>query len=172
MKRCPLNPWITVTASAWLAGSLVRAFRAPGKVIFGCEGRGDGQSPYLTRRTLLSLGPLGKVCLHTFHRSDADVFHDHPFAFATLVLRGGYYDITSGGDGELLEPGAFRFRPAHHAHRVQLKTQALYFDQHPFREIPATTLVWLGPRVREWGFHLPDGWKPWRQYFADQGCKP
>lgn len=167
MKR-----WITLAAGAWLAGSLVRAFRAPGKVIFGCEGRGDGQSPYLTRRTLLSLGPLGKVCLHTFHRSDADVFHDHPFAFATLVLRGGYFDITPGtgesseySHAEWLRPGAFRYRPAHHTHRVLL-------FQHAFGDIPATTLVWLGPRVREWGFHLPDGWKPWRQYFAEQECKP
>lgn len=30
--------WIALAAGAWLAGSLVRAFRAPGKVIFGCEG--------------------------------------------------------------------------------------------------------------------------------------
>ncbi len=171
MKR-----WITLAAGAWLAGSLVRAFRAPGKVIFGCEGRGDGQSPYLTRRTLLSLGPLGKLCLHTFHRSDADVFHDHPFAFATLVLRGGYFDMTPNGFGEWLKPGAFRARTANHTHRVLLRADTsideLPADATSFPELPATTLVWLGPRVREWGFHLPKGWIPWRQYFADQGCKP
>jgi hypothetical protein len=41
------------------------------------------------------------------------------------------------------------------------------------------TFVWWGKKRREWGFHTPNGWTPWRDYFdrpagrsALQGNKP
>lgn len=39
---------------------------------------------------------------------------------------------------------------------------------HEFEErIPhPVTLFFCGPRVREWGFHCPQGWRHWRQYVA------
>ncbi len=86
-----------LAAAGLLGAALARSFLRPAKVIYGCEGRGDGGDPYLTRRTLLALGPLGKVNLHTFHRSDHDTLHDHPWPFVTLVLGGGYCDVTEGG---------------------------------------------------------------------------
>lgn len=43
------------------------------KVFYGCESRGEGNSPYLTRFTLLSVKGWN-VNLHVFHRSD----HDEP----------------------------------------------------------------------------------------------
>lgn len=164
--------------AGFVAWKVAANLRRPAKVITGCEARGDGDKPYLTRRTLLGLGPLGKVCLHAFHRSDHDVFHDHPFPFATLVLRGGYLDVTPGTGGpksEWLGPGAFRLRPARHAHQVVLIRTSTWDMSGPVpREIagdvPATTLVWLGTRVREWGFHLTEGWMHWRRYFAREGC--
>lgn len=165
---------IALGASAALGLAVAASLRRPGKVIYGCEGRGDDASPYLTRRTLLNLGPLGKVCLHTFHRSDANVFHDHPFPFVTVVLKGGYFDMTPAerrpgstfipSKAEWLGPGSVRYRPAHHTHRVSLVSRFTYAGRGIAFQ-PATTLVWLGPRVREWGFHLPEGWTPWRDYF-------
>lgn len=55
------------------------------KIIYGCESRGDGGSPYLTRWTLRET-TLGSLYLHHFHRSDADENHDHPWPFVSLIL--------------------------------------------------------------------------------------
>lgn len=63
------------------------------KIIFGCDSRGDGQSPYLIRWTLLSC-KLGAIYLHKFLRSDSDEHHDHPWAFVSLILWRGYLEET------------------------------------------------------------------------------
>lgn len=31
---------------------------------------------------------------------------------------------------------------------------------------PAWSLFLTGPKVREWGFHCPQGWRPWRAFTA------
>ncbi|MFP5276951.1 MAG: DNA methyltransferase [Acidobacteriota bacterium] len=64
------------------------------RVIYGCDGRGDGDSPYLTRYTLFST-PWIHLCIHVFHRSDADELHDHPWPFASLILWGGYIEESA-----------------------------------------------------------------------------
>lgn len=28
----------------------------------------------------------------------------------------------------------------------------------------AALLLWVSPKVREWGFHTKDGWVPWQEY--------
>lgn len=142
------------------------------KIIYGCEGRGDADSPYLTRYTLLST-PIIQVCLHIFHRSDADDLHDHPWPFASLILWRGYVEVVqtfaalSGVDGTLYEerarsrkyPGMLLFRSARHTHRVEL-----------INGKPAVTLVVMGPRQRTWGFWTKRGWQRWKQYFEELGC--
>lgn len=139
------------------------------KVITGCEDRGDKNSPYLTRITLLERGWLWlcvpgkeseKLCLHIFHRSDSDdAMHDHPFDFWTLVLWRGYIEVMPGKRRRLW-PGMIVFRRAEHTHRVELVNGKR-----------AITLVWLCVRRREWGFHLKNGqWEQWQQYFRRRGC--
>jgi hypothetical protein len=153
------------------------------KIIYGCESRGDAQSPYLTRWTLLST-ELGAVYLHKFHRSDADEHHDHPWAFVSLILWRGYIEETIcpacegsswGDDGtgrrcrtchgyplffKRVWPGMILFRRATHRHRVEL-----------IGGKPAWTLIIRGPYVRPWGFFTRKGWQEWREYFEERGCE-
>jgi len=67
------------------------------KVIMGCDSRGDGESPYLTRICLIETR-FGAAYIHKFHRSDADEHHDHPWAFASLILWRGYEEETPTPD--------------------------------------------------------------------------
>ena len=127
------------------------------KVITGCEARGDAESPYLTRWTLLQTR-FGNLYLHQFHRSDADTMHDHPWPFVSLILWRGYIEETPKGRRRKL-PGMLLFRRAEHVHRVEL-----------IHDRPAVTLVFVGNRQRDWGFHLPTGWLEWREYFRRMGC--
>jgi hypothetical protein len=61
------------------------------------EPLGKPECPYCYR-WVLPLGPLGSLRLHHWLASDdLRAYHDHPSHFATLVLRGGYWDETKGG---------------------------------------------------------------------------
>ena len=129
------------------------------KTIFGCDARGDGDQPYLTRHSLLKTKWF-QVCVHVFHRSDADELHDHPFGFISLILWRGYIEETPT-ERRRLWPGMIVFRRATWIHRVEV-----------INDKPAVTLVLLGPRRRDWGFWTRSGWKDWRAYFREKGCKP
>lgn len=137
------------------------------KTIYGCDARGDGDSAYLTRWTILGAPNGTALHLHRFHRSDADEMHDHPWAFVSLILWRGYVEEAEIGAidscivRERIRPGRLLWRSATWIHRVELVDDK-----------PAWTLVLTGPYVRQWGFWTRAGWKPWPIYFADKGCKP
>lgn len=109
---------------------------------------GEDDCPYL-ERWVCGLG-LFAVRLHHFFRSDEDDLHDHPWPFVTLVLKGGYLDVTEDG-GEPMSPGTIRYRPALHKHRVV--TDGCW------------TLVLSARKQRDWGFYVHDGWLAAREYF-------
>jgi hypothetical protein len=149
------------------------ALLAKKQVIYGCESRGDGNSPYLTRYAFPRIGPV-RMCLHIFHRSDADDLHDHPWPFVSVILWRGYWEVTpwrraydgppSDGSPEIRQrkrvwPGMILFRSALHSHRVELVEGKR-----------AITLVFMGRRIREWGFFTRQGWKLWTKYFTENGC--
>lgn len=88
--------------------------------------------------------------LHKIVRSDDPIMHDHPWPFLTLVLKGGYFEHTPIYDnkgkivGEKREwrgPGSMIKRSAKEYHWLELDN-----------ERPATTLFFMGPQQREWGF--------------------
>ena len=118
---------------------------------------GGEDNPYLLRWRLFRL-PWLNLYLHEFRRDDEDrALHDHPWWFFSLILSGGYSEITPAGT---VERGRFSlaFRPATHRHRVVLRRDA------EGRPIPCRTLVITGPRVREWGFWCPRGFVSWKVF--------
>jgi hypothetical protein len=127
------------------------------KIIYGCEARGDADSPYLTRYTLVNTR-MFQLCLHIFHRSDADDMHDHPWNFASLILWRGYNEQTVMGKKRKV-PGMILFRSATHRHRVELVNGK-----------KAISLVVMSRRKRDWGFFTGDGWINWMNYFKQKGC--
>ena len=117
--------------------------------------RHEGQL-YLRRLRVVSCRWFG-IYVHWFHASDDDSLHDHPWAFLTFILRGGYWEHTHGPAGAIVRrwhpPLALRLRPAHWLHRVEID--------------PANkplTIVVRGPRVRSWGFQTREGWIAWPEY--------
>jgi hypothetical protein len=116
---------------------------------------GGNGSPYMIRWSLWL--PFGcRLMLHHILRSDSDrVLHDHPWAFMSVVLWGGYTEQTRDrrkwrGVGSV---GAY---PAEHQHRVILDNGT-----------PAWSLVLRGRRVREWGFIDAEGrWTKWTTYLG------
>lgn len=104
--------------------------------------------------------------LHQFIADDVDpVLHDHPWWSVSIVLRGGYYEITTGPDGtqerKFHGVGSVIIRKPRFAHRIEL------LRENDKQLKPAWTLFFTGPRIRTWGFHCPSGWKSWQDY-----CEP
>ena len=90
------------------------------------------------------------VFLHKFLKGDPDEVHDHPWPYATLILKGGYYEWVPEFDtqGNMVGqkrhwrgPGHFRVCSATSYHRIELDPG-----------ITAWTLFMPGPHKREWGF--------------------
>jgi hypothetical protein len=128
------------------------------KIIYGCEARGDANRPYLTRYTLLSFLKI-QLCLHVFHRSDADDLHDHPWNFTSIILWRGYLEQTEDGKKKRVWPGMILRRKSTHKHRVELVSGK-----------PAVTLVVMGKYRKSWGFFTTGIYTAWREYFQQKGC--
>lgn len=106
------------------------------------------------------------VFLHKFLKSDPDDVHDHPWPYATLILRGGYWEwipqFNSKGEkiGEISTwrgAGSFRMCGASSYHRIELDP-----------EVECWTLFMPGPKQREWGFLSKGKWVQWEQYLASR----
>lgn len=123
---------------------------------------------YMERWWLIPYNRTGfAVRMHHILRSDHDrAFHDHPWWYLTIILRGGYtevrpvYDrsgIYLGPTQRWYGPGSVIIRPARSWHRLEV----------PPGET-AWTLFLTGPKRQGWGF-LPDPniKVPWRRYMND-----
>lgn len=133
---------------------------------------GNPECPILYRWTLLHLGGMkdesgwhnckAKLMLHRFMPNTTDrEYHDHPWAFVTVVLQGGYDDYSLGVYEHLvtrrtkpdrLRRGSLRYRPAKHSHITRSGSGG------------AWTLVFTGPFTRSWGFWVNKQWWPHRKY--------
>lgn len=123
--------------------------------------------PYLERYYLF-LKDRGNfpfnVFLHKFLKSDPDDLHDHPWSYATIILKGGYYEWIPTYDAQgykLCEvavwrgPGSFRVSSADSFHRIELDPA-----------VNCWTLFMPGPKQREWGFMVKDKWVQWENYIT------
>lgn len=107
--------------------------------------------------------PWGMVRLHHILRADADrELHTHPFDFLSLILRGGYTEETPA-PGEPPHLGCGRTTRTFRAPSWNASTGAA---PHRLSEVrPGTwTLVFCGPRVREWGFWDVAGFCHWQEF--------
>lgn len=110
---------------------------------------------YLRRWWVMPRNAFTNVYLHEFRRSDDDrAMHDHPWANTSLILSGSYIEHTPDGSF-LRNPGDFVSRPAEALHRVEL-----------INKQPVISLFTTGPKVREWGFACPQGWRHWQDFCA------
>lgn len=139
------------------ATSLLRIFRREPDFIIGKPG-----SPYMRRWYVIPRNRWFNVYLHNIVRSDDDrALHDHPWWNLSIVLKGGYWEYVpldaarpSGATiGSFRPAGSFVFRRATSSHRLA---------------IPSGDSCWslfiTGRKVREWGFHCPQGWKVWTSF--------
>ncbi|WP_081630737.1 hypothetical protein [Thioalkalivibrio sp. ALE16] len=132
----------------WLSGWARRYMnRRPPDFVIGND--------YLRRWYVIPKNRLFNVYLHAVIKSDDDrALHDHPWlGNMSWVLSGCYREHMPNGS-RLLEGGSRVFRGARSPHRLEVVAS------------PVLSLFITGPKVREWGFHCPNGWRHWKEFTA------
>lgn len=134
--------------------------------------------PYLRRWYLIPRNSVLNVYLHHFQSSDDDrALHDHPWWFVSLILRGGYIEVSESAEGKMTAlcrtsvldvrspfwRRCIAFRPATYRHRVVLATSS---DEDAGQ--PCWTLIVTGRRVRIWGFWCKEQLDPWNARTSDE----
>lgn len=116
-------------------------------------------SEYITRLHVVKT-PWWAICIHWIKKPDPEPWlHDHPVSFLSLILCGGYseeYICPTMGIAKGRERNWFNFICATDCHSIMsVKPNTV-------------TLCFMGPKVREWGFHTEHGWIMWKDYYAKQ----
>lgn len=123
---------------------------------------GDPLNPYMLRWYWIPRNKFFNVYVHMFLRDDDDrALHDHPWGSLSLLCRGTLLEIYQNPNKfyrstKHITVGNWTYRSAKFAHRLVVPTQAYS---------PVTIFI-TGPRIREWGFHCPKGWKHWKDFVA------
>lgn len=111
------------------------------------------------------------VTLHKILKSDDPIMHDHPWPYLTIILRGGYWEHTPvyNSEGKMFAefqkwrgPGSIIWRKAKDFHWLELDPDVG----------PATTLFFMGPQQRDWGFLTKtktgsNRWVHWETYLGN-----
>ncbi len=129
-------------------------------------------SEYILRLHIVKT-PWFAVCLHWIRKPDAEPWlHDHPVSFLSIVLRGEYAELRCNTSA---------FDERWHHTRIKVNkwfnfVRATPNDSHRIILCRANTLTlcFMGPKTREWGFHIPaprEGrtchtWIMWKDYYA------
>jgi hypothetical protein len=137
---------------------------------------GDVDNPYLLRWYVIPRNRFFNIYLHKFCRSDDDrALHDHPWLFNFSILLEGTYHEHLPGDKRVRRMAGklsgFKFRWGKSPHRVKLLNNVVqeFIPRWGLRidgEEPVWTLFITGPKVREWGFYCPKGWRHWKDFVS------
>lgn len=124
-------------------------------------------SEYILRLHVVKT-PWFAICLHWIQKPDAEPWlHDHPVSFFSVILRGGYTELRRKGDG----------KPYHKVNRRFNFVRGSHEDAHRIILVRRNTLTlcFMGPKTREWGFHVwremcppntaTPGWIMWKEYY-------
>jgi hypothetical protein len=106
------------------------------------------------------------IYIHRMDRPDGDRdCHNHPYAYMSIVLWGGYLEMVKQGDAirpVWRRPGSIIFASAERYHRVDYlpnkRCWTLFFTGKP---------RWMqhnGKFVHDWGFLTISGHVPWTKY--------
>lgn len=124
---------------------------------------GPGEPDYIRRWWIVPRNESLNQYLHLTQRSDEDrALHDHPWANISFIIAGGYWEVRAEPDGDLAlgpfaqiwrGPGDVITREATDAHRLIIPDGG-----------HCISLFATGPKIREWGFHCPLGWRHWTEF--------
>lgn len=119
------------------------------------EKLGKPECPYI-ERWVLDFGVFSLRLHHWLSSDDQRHFHDHPWWFFTIILAGGYTDISPSVREKMI-PGRFKLRSAFHQHTVKVDRGGCW------------SFLVTGPENRVWGFWVDGRFRKRNKYFFEKG---
>ena len=122
---------------------------------------GPKEDPYMLRWWAIPRNKYFNIYLHKIRHDDDDrALHDHPWPSLSLCVSGTMIEHYTSPNGAYprkreISAGEWIYRGQNFAHRLCVK-QPVQDD--------IITIFMTGPRVREWGFHCPNGWRHWKDF--------
>lgn len=134
----------------------VMASRKPDFVIGGADA-------YMNRWFAIPRNKLLNIFVHQFLRDDNDeALHDHPWLSLSLTVQGVAREVYAPKGANPSDPeqhasrsigaGDVTWRGLNFAHRIEVV------------DGPIVTIFITGPKLREWGFWCPKGWRSWDDF--------
>lgn len=128
----------------------------------------DESLVYLRRLRIVQT-PWFAIYLHFIYNSDEDRDpHDHPFFFNSFVVRGGYIERLFTNPRRGLDKFVTQRHARWSMHSMPLQSAHIITDLEP----DTTTLVFCGPKTKDWGFWTPEGFVPWQEYNRQKYDEP
>jgi hypothetical protein len=144
----------------------------------------------MDRWTLLRT-PWGNLCVHVFHTSDEGRdLHDHPWAFTSLILFGGYTEVRPKqwlrdahtiaelkNVWEGVGPKTVQTLMALEMNWERVFIGPLTLVRRPASWVhrvelapctKAVTILWRTRKTRPWGFFTIRGWVFWEAYVSTE----
>lgn len=115
-----------------------------------------GGVPLLIRWSLFECKAFS-IKIHKLISSDHSCMHDHPWAFITFLMWGGYVEHTPKGS-KVYSRWSLLYRHAKYTHRLEIHQ-------------PVWTFVITFRKCRVWGFKTPRGWINWRKFDDTNTCE-
>jgi hypothetical protein len=124
-----------------------------------CEPLGTPECPYAYRWVFIFFN--FSIRVHHFLRSEPIAHqHDHAWNFVTLILKGGYLDVSPNYTDKVTA-GSIRYRNAEHVHNLILP-----------KGKDCWTIIFTSKPVRKWGFWVKGKMRRPLQYFHKFGYMP
>lgn len=129
------------------------------------------------RRWALTIDCIGSIKVHKMEAPDpGEDLHDHPWTFITIPLRGGYIEERTNIRDAVQESQSRIVADeiiGSLEHIRHLRPRMMRLDQcHRIVKLDSPTvwtLVFSGPRHRDWGFYTPTGYINHKDYEDDNG---
>lgn len=143
--------------------------------------RGSDATIYMERWWLIPRNRFFNVYLHHMLGDDDAVMHDHMYSSLSLVLTDGLSEVYCEDPRQLYllehdrqNPGVEFLRRVYLTRkRTFAAGDVVYRSRHFAHQLlvrsPAWTLFVTGPKLKEWGFWCPRGWKHFRDYVRVAG---
>lgn len=131
--------------------------RPSSRTNFVHEFLGRDECPYL-ERWVADFGLFSLRLHHWLGSDDQRHFHDHPWWYASFVLRGSYVDRHEGGE-DVRKSGSLKLYRSAHRHSVLIKS-------------PCWTLLLTGRNSRMWGFWVNGRFRKRNKYHFIFGTHP
>lgn len=140
--------WIGGVNPVFGSATEIQPDRAPDMLI------GPPDDPYMMRWWMIPRNDQFNIYYHRIlHDDDDRALHDHPWPSFSIMCRGALREVLEGGGSREIRAGQYVYRGPNFAHRLEL-----------IGGEPAETIFITGPRMREWGFHCPNGWRHWKEF--------